>query len=78
MPTATDDAKLIYHTELKESLERDFSGQYVAIVCPTRRHYIRPTFLAAALAAREAEPDHIPFVIWIGHGAAFHIGSAST
>jgi hypothetical protein len=78
MPTATDDAKLIYNSELKESLEREFYGQYVAIVGATRRHYIRQTFVAAALAAREAEPDHIPFVIRIGHEAAFHIGSAST
>jgi hypothetical protein len=78
MPTTIDDAKSIYQAELKESLERDFLGQYVAIVSPTRPHYIRPTFLEAALAAREAEPDHIPFVIRIGHEAAFHIGTAST
>ena len=78
MPRATGDAKSIYDAELKESLERDFLGQYVAIVCPTRRHYVRPTFLEAALAAREAEPDHIPFVIRIGHEAAFHIGATST
>lgn len=78
MPTTTDDAKSLYHAELKEVLERDFVGQYVAIVSPTRRHYIKPTFLEAALAAREAEPDHVPFVIRIGHEAAFHIGAAST
>jgi hypothetical protein len=78
MPTTTDDAKSIYEAELRGLLERDFLGQYVAIVSPTRRHYIRPTFLEAALAAREAEPDHIPFVIRIGHEAAFHIGAASS
>ena len=78
MSTTADDAKSIYHAELRESLERDFAGQYVAIVSPTRRHYIRATFLEAALAAREAEPDHVPFVIRIGHDAAFHIGAAST
>ena len=78
MPTTADDAKSIYDAELRESLERDFAGQYVAIVSVTRRHFIRPTFLEAALAAREAEPDHIPFVVRIGHEAAFHIGAAST
>lgn len=78
MPTTKDDAKSIYNAELKESLERDFLGQYVAIVSPTRRHFIRPTFVEAALAAREAEPNHVPFVIRIGHEAAFHIGAAST
>jgi hypothetical protein len=78
MPTTADDAKSIFHAELKESLERDFAGQYVAIVSETRRHYIRLTFLEAALAARESEPEHVPFVIRIGHDAAFHIGAVAT
>ena len=78
MPTAADDAKSIYLAELKETLERDYKGQYVAIVSPTRQHYIRPTFLEAAMAAREAEPDYVPFVIRIGYDAAFHIGAAKT
>jgi hypothetical protein len=78
MSTTKDDAKSIYNAELKESLERDFLGQYVAIVSPTHRHFIRPTFVEAALAAREAEPNHVPFVIRIGHESAFHIGAAST
>ncbi len=78
MPTAADDATSIYNSELKESLERDSIGQYVAIVSESRRHYVRPTFVEAAMAAREAEPNHIPFVIRIGHDAAFHIGAAST
>jgi hypothetical protein len=77
MPTTADDAKLMYETELKESLERDFLGQHVAIVSQSRRHFVRPTFLEAALAAREAEPDQIPFVIRIGRDAAFHIGAVS-
>ncbi len=78
MPTTADDAKSIYIEELKEACERDFKGQYVAIVSPTRRHYIRPTFLEAAMAAREAEPDYVPFVIRIGYDAAFRIGAAKT
>jgi hypothetical protein len=78
MSTTADDAKSIYIAELKETLERDNKGQFVAIVSPTRRHYIRPTFLEAAMAAREAEPNYIPFVIRIGYDAAFHIGAAKT
>ena len=76
--TTVDDAKSIYETELRNSLERDYHGQYVAIVSSSRLHFVRPTFLEAALAAREAEPEHIPFVIRIGHEAAFHIGAVST
>jgi hypothetical protein len=78
MSTTADDAKAIYVAELKEILERDYKGQYVAIVSPKRSHYIRPTFLEAAMAARQAEPDYVPFVIRIGHDAAFHIGAATT
>lgn len=77
MPTTADDAKSFYEAELKESLEREFLGQHVAIVSESRRHFVRPTFLEAALAAREAEPDHVPFVIRIGHDAAIHIGAVS-
>jgi hypothetical protein len=78
MPTTADAAKSMYLSELKETLERDHKGEYVAIVSPTRRHYIGTTFLEAAMAAREAEPDYIPFVIRIGYDAAFHIGAAKT
>ncbi|MFM2012709.1 MAG: hypothetical protein RLZZ396_1493 [Planctomycetota bacterium] len=77
MAIKTVDAKSIYAEELKELLERDFLGQFVAIVSETRQYYVRPTFLEAAMAARESEPDHIPFVIRIGHDAAFHIGSVT-
>jgi hypothetical protein len=78
MPTTSDDATEIYTSELKESLERHSMGQFVAIVSESRQYYVRPTFVEAALAAREAEPNHIPFVIRIGHEAAFHIGATST
>jgi hypothetical protein len=72
-----DDAKSIYESELRELLEGEFSGQYVAIVTNPRCHFVRPTFLDAAMAAKEAEPQQIPFVIRIGHDAAFHIGAVS-
>ncbi len=75
--TTADEAKSIYESELRESLEREFFGQYVAIVTNPRCHFVRPTFLDAAMAAKEAEPQRVPFVIRIGHDAAFHIGAVS-
>ncbi|MBN8599540.1 MAG: hypothetical protein J0M26_00710 [Planctomycetes bacterium] len=78
IPTTADHAKSIYLSNLKETLERDHKGEYVAIASPTRRHYIRPTFLETAMAAREAEPNDVPFVIRIGYDAAFHIGATKT
>jgi len=76
--TNVDDAKSIYETELRDVLERDCRGQSVAIISASRRHFVRPTFLKAALAARQAEPAQIPFVIRIGYEAAFRIGAVST
>ncbi len=75
--STVENARSIYEKELRESLERDYYGQYVAIVNTSRRHFVRPTFLEAALAAKEAEPEQIPIVIRIGHQAAFHIGATS-
>lgn len=75
--TTVDEAKSIYESELRELLEGEFCGQYVAIVTNPRCHFVRPTFLGAAMAAKEAEPQQVPFVIRIGHDAAFHIGAVS-
>ena len=53
-------------------------GQFVAIVSESRRYYVRPTFVEAALAAQAAEPNHIPFVIRVGQDTVFDIGAIST
>ena len=75
--TTIDEAKSFSESELRELLEVEFCGQYVAIVTNPRCHFVRPTFLDAALAAREADPQQVPFVIRIGHDAAFHIGAVA-
>lgn len=75
--TTIDQAKSFYESELRELLEVEFCGQYVAIVTNPRCHFVRPTFLDAALAAKDADPQQVPFVIRIGHDAAFHIGAVS-
>ena len=46
MLVTTDDAKAFYNADLKESLERDFRGQSVAIVRETRDHYVKSTVIA--------------------------------
>lgn len=76
--TSADIAKGIYETKLKDALEREFLGQYVAILPQTQQHFVRPTFLDAALAAKQSEPRQTPFVIRIGYDAAFHLGAVST
>ncbi|MFN6108445.1 MAG: hypothetical protein ACK5EA_28835 [Planctomycetaceae bacterium] len=69
-------ARQFYESELKARLEPIHSGEYVAIVPHFREFFIASSFVAAALAARAAHPDQTPFVIRVGHDAAFHIGAA--
>ena len=40
--------------------------------------FLGDTFIAAALAAKEAFPGRKSFVLRIGHDAAFHIGGATS
>jgi len=69
-------ARQFDESELKARLEPFHSGEYVAIVPQIRECFIANSFVAAALAARAAQPDQTPFVIRVGHDAAFHIGTA--
>ena len=68
-------AKEVYEQELRARLEADHRDEYVAIEPLSRSSFVGNTFIAAALAAREAYPDRKSFVIRIGHEAAFHIGA---
>jgi hypothetical protein len=70
-------AKAFYESDLKEQLERDSHGQFVAIAPDTKEYFVSETFLGAAMAARSARPLQKPFVIRVGHDAAFHIGMAT-
>ena len=74
--TIADDAKEVYQT-LKDRLEADNLGDFVAIEPKSKSHFIGKTFIEAAMSAKEAFPDHRSFVIRIGREAAFHIGAST-
>lgn len=68
-------AKLIYELQLKEQLEAQNLGQFVAIEPDSESFFVAEQFIDAAQAAKNAYPDRKSFVIRIGHDAAFHIGA---
>jgi hypothetical protein len=78
MVSIAKDAKELYERELRRSLEANHKDEYVAIEPESRTYYLGETFIAAALAARQAYPDRKPFIIRIGHEAAFHLGAGKS
>lgn len=71
----SENAKRLYELELKSKLESSHSGQFVAIEPSSKSYYLADTFVAAAMAAKNAFPERTSFVMRIGHDAAFHIGA---
>lgn len=70
-------AKQFYESELRRKLEPDSLGMYLAIEPETKAYFLGDTFIAVALAARDACHGKKTFVLRIGHDAAFHIGGMS-
>lgn len=73
----SEQAKQVYESDLKIRLEAAHRDQFVAIEPDSRAYFLGDTFLAAAMAAKEAFPDRKSFVLRIGHAAAFHIGATA-
>lgn len=72
----SEQAKQVYESELKVHLEAGHRDQFVAIEPTSKAYFLGDTFIAAALAAKQAFPERSSFVLRIGHDAAFHIGAA--
>ncbi len=72
----SEQAKHIYEMELKALLEAEHRDQFVAIEPVSKAYFLGETFIAAAMAAKQAYPIRKSFVLRIGHDAAFHIGAA--
>jgi hypothetical protein len=70
-------AKAVYDADLRERLEAENHGDFVAVEPESRDSYIASTFIEAAMAAKAAHPDKKSFVIRVGYEAAVHIGAAT-
>jgi len=75
--SVSDTAKAIYESELREQMERENRGKFIAIEPDSRRCFVGDTFMDVAMQAKKALPDKMSFVIKIGSDAAVHIGAAS-
>lgn len=69
-------AKDYYERDLRAGLEDKHFGEFVAIEPLSKSYFVGETFVDAALAAKRAHPDCKPFVLRIGHEAAFHLGAS--
>ena len=75
--TVSEAARQVYELELKDRLESNHRDQFVAIEPKSKAYFLGETFIAAAMAAKDAFPERTSFVLRIGHDAAFHIGARS-
>lgn len=71
-------AREFYETELRTQLETEHRDEFVAIEPESKSFFIGDSFIAAALAAKQAYPNRKSFVIRIGHDAAFHLGAGAS
>ncbi|HUE69308.1 MAG TPA: hypothetical protein VMP01_00325 [Pirellulaceae bacterium] len=65
----------LYDSKLRTQLEQEHLNEFAAIEPISGSYYVGKTSLDAALAARSAWPDRLPFIVRIGHAVAHHIGS---
>ncbi len=70
-----DCAKRIYSEQLQTVLEPEHRNRYVAIEPESGEYFLGDTFDEAVKSARAKYPSRLSHTIWIGHRAAFQIGS---
>jgi len=73
--TVAGKAKVIYEERLRADLESKHRDKFVAIEPDSGEFFIGSTYSESVMAAREAHPDQISFVIRVGHDAAIHLGA---
>lgn len=71
-----DRAKRIYAEQLQATLESQHANRFVAIEPESGEYFLGDTFDEAVKPARAKHPSRLSHTIWIGHRAAFHLGSA--
>ncbi|XZE22264.1 hypothetical protein SH449x_002183 [Pirellulaceae bacterium SH449] len=70
-----DRAKAIFQSTLREKLESEHWGKFVAIEPDSKDYFVADSFGDAVRASRDCHPDRIAYVIRVGYQAAIHIGA---
>ncbi|MGE0607811.1 MAG: hypothetical protein AB7O62_12025 [Pirellulales bacterium] len=72
--TVASQARQIYESRLRESLERSHKDQFVAIEPVSGDYFLGATLSEAIGAARARHPDRLAHALRVGHRAAVHFG----
>ena len=67
-------SQAIYDQSLRQQLEANHSGEYVAIEPESGEHFVASTLSSAIGAARAAHPSRLAFAIRIGHPTTVDLG----
>jgi hypothetical protein len=70
-----DKSKIIYDERLRSALEAEHRDKFVAIEPESGDFFVGATYGESVMAARNAHPQRIAFVIRIGHDAAIQLGA---
>ena len=68
-------AKRIYEERLRAELELKYRDKFVAIEPDSGDFFVGSTYGESVMAARNAHPNRISFVMRVGHEAAIHLGA---
>jgi hypothetical protein len=68
-------AKRIYEERLRVELERQYRDKFVAIEPDSGDFFVGSTYSESVMAAHDAHPKRISFVMRVGHEAAIHLGA---
>jgi hypothetical protein len=69
-----EQGKLFYDEHLRQLLEPQHTGRFVAIDPQTQQYFLADKAIDALLAGRAALPDTLFFLARVGHKAAHKIG----
>jgi hypothetical protein len=70
----SENGQRLYDERLRELLEPEHTGEFVAIEPETGRYFLGDTGLIALRAGRQALPNKLFYLLRVGSDAAYHVG----
>jgi hypothetical protein len=70
----SESGQRLYDERLRDLLEPEHAGEFVAIEPETEQYFLGATGLAALHAGRKALPDKLFYLLRVGSDAAYRVG----
>lgn len=70
----SENGQRLYDERLRDFLEPEHTGEFVAIDPETEQYFLGGTGLAALHAGRKALPDKLFYLLRVGSDAAYRVG----